>query len=131
MGSSANDGHHHYARAGRGGAGNLVDASVMANAERDGEVEAGKKTLEAHGTSAVLGAAPGAYSGRGGAGNWTLGGGGGGGSTAGNVVSAGEAKQREEMERRVLADVDAGLARPDKAYATPGSDSKSQELSDG
>lgn len=61
----------------------------------------------------------GALSGRGGAGNWTGGGGDGDGGDAGTRKDDQQQKQQqavEDLEMRVLREVDAGLPAPGRVY---------------
>ncbi|KAK5664052.1 hypothetical protein OQA88_266 [Cercophora sp. LCS_1] len=93
-----------YARSGRGGAGNFKDkaeAVASIQAERE-EIEKAKATVAA----AVKSSVP-THVGRGGAGNWTT-------ETA---AQADEDKQKvEDLELKVLKDVEAALEAPKATY---------------
>lgn len=58
----------------------------------------------------------GGLSGRGGAGNWSFGGGGGDG---GEEEEEKRRREEEELEKRVLRDVEVGLAPPARVYVPP------------
>ncbi|KAK4456285.1 hypothetical protein QBC34DRAFT_420016 [Podospora aff. communis PSN243] len=103
-----------YARAGRGGAGNFKDqasAAASIKAERE-EAERTKAAVAATAGKARVG-----LSGRGGVGNWSD-------STTplGAVVQQEEQQKVEDLELKVLKDVEAGLAMPAPAYHHPGPD---------
>ncbi|KAK1751750.1 hypothetical protein QBC47DRAFT_390920 [Echria macrotheca] len=100
-----------YARSGRGGAGNFKDqASAAASLRLERE--------EAERTKAVVAAnlakAKHPFSGRGGAGNWSD-----GVTPLGAQQQAEEQQRVEDLEMKVLRDVEAGLALPPPAYHVP------------
>ncbi|KAH6687145.1 hypothetical protein F5X68DRAFT_275736 [Plectosphaerella plurivora] len=103
-----------YARAGRGGAGNFVDPATLPNAQQQEEAADRTKTA----VNASIARTNKGYSGRGGAGNWT------------NVVPGEEDTAnidgQEELQRRVVEDVERGLARPDKVH-TPAASGNDKE----
>ncbi|KAM0334298.1 hypothetical protein ACHAQA_001321 [Verticillium albo-atrum] len=96
-----------YARGGRGGAGNFHDPATLPAARE--QEDAADKTRTAVNASLARASNRG-YSGRGGAGNWT---------TKEEAAAKGEEEVRkvEELERKVVEDVEAGLAMPPRAHA--------------
>ncbi|EFX00740.1 hypothetical protein CMQ_7742 [Grosmannia clavigera kw1407] len=101
-----------YARGGRGGAGNFFDSQSVAAVAVERQDEAVR--LQAAASPSGYPRKPAAYSGRGGAGNWT-----------GAIAAAEqeqEAKERQKqqqqavMEAQIRQDVEAGLAMPAPAY---------------
>ena len=96
-----------YVRAGRGGAGNFKDAAVAAASiqrERE-EAQRTKAAVAASITKPRVG-----LGGRGGAGNWT--------TNEPHAAAQREEEQKlvEDLELKVLRDVEAGLAMPAPAY---------------
>ncbi|KAL8370341.1 hypothetical protein RB595_000630 [Gaeumannomyces hyphopodioides] len=101
-----------YSRAGRGGAGNFYDgggdpATVADSVERE---------AEARKAQALVGASlaqpkNGGLGGRGGAGNWSDSNGSGGSS-----VPPWERPTMDQLQAKIVKDVDAGLAPPPKTY---------------
>ncbi|KAK4114137.1 hypothetical protein N656DRAFT_767155 [Canariomyces notabilis] len=136
-----------YARGGRGGAGNFVfrggpsTASAAPSAPTTGGESASSPSsgplspdtaqqellaaAEAERTRVAIAASiaaktrTGGLSGRGGAGNWTGGGGAGGSSGSDNDGEQGPAAA-EELELKVLREVEDGLAFPGRVYHAPG-----------
>ncbi|KAK0623548.1 hypothetical protein B0T14DRAFT_183325 [Immersiella caudata] len=103
-----------YARAGRGGAGNFKDqasAAASLRAERE-EAERTKAAVAASAGKARVG-----LSGRGGVGNWSD-----SATPLGAVVQQEEQQKVEDLELKVLKDVEAGLSMPAPAYHHPGPD---------
>ncbi|EAQ89168.1 predicted protein [Chaetomium globosum CBS 148.51] len=115
-----------YTRAGRGGAGNFTfspsaatnevtgapTSSADAAAQKQQEKEEADRAKANAAVVASLAAKSraGGLSGRGGAGNWSFGGG-------GREEEEAEVRRREEeLERKILRDVEVGLAPPAKAY---------------
>ncbi|KAF6837337.1 hypothetical protein CPLU01_03201 [Colletotrichum plurivorum] len=95
-----------YARAGRGGAGNFHDTSSLPNAKQ--QEEAADKTRAA--VSASLARSSRGASGRGGAGNY------GDAAVPGSDLGEDDVKRKEALEKKIIEDVEAGLAMPPKAY---------------
>jgi hypothetical protein len=106
-----------YARAGRGGAGNFKD-QVSAAASIKAEREEAERTKAA--VAATVGKARVGLSGRGGVGNWSD-----SATPLGAVVQQEEQQKVEDLELKVLKDVEAGLAMPAPAYHHPRPDRES------
>ncbi|KAK3296064.1 uncharacterized protein B0H64DRAFT_374206 [Chaetomium fimeti] len=115
-----------YTRAGRGGAGNFTfssaddaastPASSADTAAQKQEEEADRaKAAAAVAASLAAKSKAGGLSGRGGAGNWSM-----GGSEREEEDKEERRKEEEkEVERKVLMDVEVGLAPPARVYAPP------------
>ncbi|KAM0286279.1 hypothetical protein ACHAQH_001009 [Verticillium albo-atrum] len=96
-----------YARGGRGGAGNFHDPATLP-AAREQEVAADRTRAAVN--ASIARAANKGYSGRGGAGNWTS-------KEAEAAKGEEEVRKVEELERKIVEDVEAGLAMPPRAHA--------------
>lgn len=102
-----------YSRAGRGGAGNFYDgggdpATVADSVERE---------AEARKAQALVGASlaqpkNGGLGGRGGAGNWSDS----GSSSSSGLVPPWERQTMDQLQAKIVKDVDAGLTPPPKTY---------------
>ena len=95
-----------YARAGRGGAGNHYAKTTAADVEDQLKHEA-QKTQAAVSASTPSKTRTG-LTGRGGAGNWS--------NSAAAPDADAERHAAEDIQAQILKDVDAGLARPPRAY---------------
>lgn len=100
-----------YARGGRGGAGNFKDAATAAESLKAKREEA---ELTKAAVAATVGKSRVGLSGRGGAGNWSD-----SATPLGAVVQQHEQQKVEDLELKVLKDVEAGLAMPAPAYHQP------------
>ncbi|KAL9943620.1 hypothetical protein ACHAQF_003896 [Verticillium nonalfalfae] len=96
-----------YARAGRGGAGNFHDPATLPAAR---EQEAAADRTRTAVNASIARAANKGYSGRGGAGNWTS-------KEDEAAKKEEEALRVEALERKVVEDVESGLAMPPRAHA--------------
>lgn len=94
-----------YTRAGRGGAGNFYDSTTLPDA-KDRE-DAAEKTRLA--VNASINKPKAGHAGRGGAGNW---------APTTTEHDEGERKRREDLEAKILQDVELGLPMPPKTYQT-------------
>ncbi|KAH6850281.1 hypothetical protein B0I37DRAFT_371235 [Chaetomium sp. MPI-CAGE-AT-0009] len=114
-----------YTRAGRGGAGNFtfsstedaastLTSSADTAAQKQEEEADRAKAAAAVAASLAAKSKTGGLSGRGGAGNWSMGGG-------GREEEEREERRREEeeLERKVLRDVEVGLPPPARVYVPP------------
>ncbi|KAK3900110.1 putative mitochondrial DnaJ chaperone [Staphylotrichum tortipilum] len=109
-----------YARAGRGGAGNFTfpdpsstPAPAPSTEQQQQDEQETERNRAAVAASIAARARTGGLGGRGGAGNWT------GGNSAATVSVEEQKKVEEELELRVLRDVEGGLAMPPRAYHAP------------
>ncbi|KAL8420069.1 hypothetical protein RB594_003010 [Gaeumannomyces avenae] len=105
---AASGGSAPYSRAGRGGAGNFYDGGDAA--------DSAERSAEARKAHALVGASlaqlrSGGLGGRGGAGNWSDSNGGDGGA-----VPPWERPTMDQLQAKIVKDVDAGLAPPPKTY---------------
>jgi len=97
-----------YSRGGRGGAGNFKDqasAAASLKLERE-EAERTKAAVSANAGKSRVG-----LSGRGGVGNWSD-----NATPLGAIVQQQEQQKVEDLELKVLKDVESGLAMPAPAY---------------
>jgi hypothetical protein len=102
-----------YSRGGRGGAGNFKDQAAAAESLKL-EREEAEKTKAAVAAAAQASKARVGLSGRGGVGNWSD-----NGTPLGAVLQQQEQQKVEDLELKVLKDVEAGLAMPAPAYCQP------------